>query len=92
MAKEKFTVQDLEHELQRRNRQARASPPKLEPKKPYANSDRYGEDGRRIYSAYYAATEQRPRPTARLKRVRLAAVALTLVAVALFIIMSAIPR
>lgn len=39
--------------------------PRPKPKKSYPNSDRFGEDGRRIYSAYDAA-----RPINRVKRRR----------------------
>lgn len=34
--------------------------PRTKPKKAYPNSDRFGEDGKRIYSAYTAADTKRP--------------------------------
>ena len=34
--------------------------PRSKPKKAYPNSDRFGEDGRRIYSAYAAADGKKP--------------------------------
>ncbi|TIU70953.1 MAG: hypothetical protein E5W15_13500 [Mesorhizobium sp.] len=103
MAKDKFTVEDIEQELRRRSKEAKAS---LQPgpKNEYPNSDRYGEDGRRIYSSYDAATvdrlpgpkatvARRPGPKAWAKRVRLAAIFLAVVAAVLVVIvMSALPH
>lgn len=34
--------------------------PRPKPNKAYPNSDRYGEDGRRIYSVYTASDEKKP--------------------------------
>jgi hypothetical protein len=34
--------------------------PRSKPKKAYPNSDRFGEDGRRIYSAYAPAQGKKP--------------------------------
>ncbi|TIU01169.1 MAG: hypothetical protein E5W55_01125 [Mesorhizobium sp.] len=104
MAKDKFTVEDIERELRRRSKEAKASLPKPGPKNEYPNSDRYGEDGRRIYSSYDAATvdrisgpkatmARRPGPEAWAKRVRLAAIVLAVVAAVLVVIvMSALPH
>ncbi|KQU83418.1 hypothetical protein ASD99_17320 [Mesorhizobium sp. Root695] len=34
--------------------------PRQKPKKAYPNSDRFGEDGRRLYSAYASADRKQP--------------------------------
>lgn len=104
MAKDKFTVEDIEQELRRRSKEAKASLSNPGLKNEYPNSDRYGEDGRRIYSSYDAATVERlpgakatvarrPGPKAWAKRVRLAAIVVVVVAAVLVVIvMSALPH
>ncbi|WP_027167860.1 hypothetical protein [Mesorhizobium sp. WSM3224] len=93
MAKDKFTVDDLEQDL--RSREAKASLRKSGPsKRDYPNADRYGEDGRRIYSAYDATpVPPRSRRQVRAKRIRLAAIVPALIAAVLVVIvMSALPH
>lgn len=58
--------------------------PRRKPKRIYPNSDRFEEDGRRIYSAYAPAS--RPRRRTLVKRLRLAAVVLVVVAAAFAIV------
>lgn len=63
MAKDKFTIADLDEELRRRSAKAKASLPKAAPKKDnYPNADRYSEDGRRLYSAYDAGEVEARQP------------------------------
>ncbi|RWB53655.1 hypothetical protein [Mesorhizobium sp.] len=64
------------------------------PQKAYPNSDRYGEDGRRLYSAYDAATVARRRGRqAWVKRIRFGGIALAIIAViAVGIIVGALPH
>ncbi|WP_192252556.1 hypothetical protein [Mesorhizobium caraganae] len=65
--------------------------PRRKPHKVYPNADRYGEDGRRMYSAYDAATATRRHGRRGwVKRIRLAAIVLALVAAALVVIVSAL--
>ena len=66
--------------------------PRREPSKVYPNADRYGEDGRRLYSAYDGAP-LRPGRHVWAKRVRLAAIILAFVAaVVIVVVMSALPH
>ncbi|TIW21304.1 MAG: hypothetical protein E5V65_06375 [Mesorhizobium sp.] len=68
--------------------------PRRKSQKVYPNADRYGEDGRRLYSAYdAAAATRRPGRQVWVKRIRLAAIALTFVAAVLVVIVfSALPH
>jgi len=67
--------------------------PRPKPKKAYPNSDRFGEDGRRIYSAYDAATVARPGRKVWAKRIRIAAIVVAVIAVVLVaIIFSVLPH
>ncbi|TPI35538.1 hypothetical protein FJ414_17810 [Mesorhizobium sp. B3-1-6] len=50
------------------------------PKKVYPNADRFGVDGRRLYSAYDAAAIARRPRQIWVKRIRLAAIMLALIA------------
>ncbi len=95
-------------DMRTKENRAKASLPKTEPKKTgpkkaYPNSDRYGEDGRRVYSSYDEATTPaaatKAQASGRQKRQmpergwRLAAIALALVVAALVaIVMSASPH
>ncbi|RVD73351.1 MAG: hypothetical protein E5V62_19085 [Mesorhizobium sp.] len=97
MAKDRFTTEDLEEELRRRSRGPKAAFPKGQPKKEYPNSDRFGEDGRRLYSAYDAASPARPTrpPEGRHIRVRerrrLAAIVLASALLLIIIAISVLP-
>ncbi|AZO75028.1 MAG: hypothetical protein E5V92_01920 [Mesorhizobium sp.] len=68
--------------------------PGRKPQKIYPNADRYGEDGRRLYSAYDgAAVARRPGRQLWVKRFRLVAIVLAFIAGALAaIIISALPH
>ena len=67
--------------------------PRPKPKKAYPNSDRFEEDGRRIYSAYDAATVARPGRKAWAKRIRIAAIVIAVTAVVLAaIVISVLPH
>ena len=97
MAKERFTVHDLEQELRRR--EAKATVTKARPKTNYPNADRYGEDGQRLYSTYDAAPPPTPRSPGRQERrvqpgrLRLIAIALAFIAAVLIVlVISALPH
>ncbi|MGX9144654.1 hypothetical protein [Mesorhizobium sp. 128a] len=67
--------------------------PSPKPKKAYPNSDRFEEDGRRIYSAYDAATVASPRRKMWAKRIRIAAIVIAVIAVVLAaIVISVLPH
>ncbi|RWB89231.1 MAG: hypothetical protein EOQ52_12715 [Mesorhizobium sp.] len=68
--------------------------PRRKPQKVYPNADRFGEDGRRIYSAYDGASvAYRYRRPVWLKRIQLAAITLAFIAaVLLVIVISALPH
>jgi crotonobetainyl-CoA:carnitine CoA-transferase CaiB-like acyl-CoA transferase len=58
--------------------------PRRKPPKVYPNADRFGEDGRRLYSAYDATTARSTRQV-WVKRMRLAAIVVALVAAVLVV-------
>lgn len=67
--------------------------PRRKSQKAYPNADRYGEDGRRVYSAYDAATKAPRASAVWAKRMRFAAIVLALVAVVLVVVVfSALPH
>lgn len=67
--------------------------PRPKPKKAYPNSDRFAEDGRRIYSAYEATTVAGPRRKVWAKRIRIAAIVIAVIAVVLAaIVISVLPH
>ncbi|GLQ81480.1 hypothetical protein GCM10007881_50010 [Mesorhizobium huakuii] len=95
MAKDKFTIADLDEELRRRSAKAKASLPKAAPKKDYPNADRFEEGGRRLYSAYDAADvqpQQEPGRKVWIKLRGLAAIVLVIVgAILVAIAIKALP-
>ncbi|RJT23900.1 hypothetical protein D3227_38220 [Mesorhizobium waimense] len=67
--------------------------PRPKPKKAYPNSDRFEEDGRRLYSAYNGTKVARPRRQYSSKRLRLVAIVLVLaVGAVLVFVMSQLPH
>jgi hypothetical protein len=67
--------------------------PRPKPKKAYPNSDRFAEDGRRIYSAYDATTVASPGRKVWAKRIRIAAIVIAVIAVVLAaIVISVLPH
>lgn len=62
------------------------------PQRVYPNADRFGEDGRRLYSAYDAIAVRSARQV-WVKRIRLAAIVLALVAAVLVVaVFSVLPH
>lgn len=67
--------------------------PRRKPQKIYPNADRYGEDGRRLYSSYDAATMVRRGRQIWVKRIRLGVIVLAVIAAVLaIIVISALPH
>src|SRR5258708_4203199 len=67
--------------------------PRPKPKKAYPNSDRFEEDGRRMYSAYNAATVASPGRKLWAKRIWIAAIVIGMIAVVLAaIVISVLPH
>lgn len=67
--------------------------PRRKPQKIYPNADRYGEDGRRLYSAYDAATMAHRGRQIWVQRIRLGVIALAVIATVLaIIVISALPH
>ncbi len=67
--------------------------PRSKPKKAYPNSDRFEEVGRRLYSAYDAATVARPRRSVWAERIQIAGIVLAVIAVVLAaIVVSVLPH
>ncbi|MDX8499872.1 hypothetical protein RFM99_15745 [Mesorhizobium sp. VK4C] len=68
--------------------------PRRKPQKVYPNADRYGEDGRRLYSAYDGATvARRSGSQVWVRRIRLATITLAIIAAILaVIVISALPH
>ncbi|RUU12480.1 hypothetical protein EOD23_07325 [Mesorhizobium sp. USDA-HM6] len=88
-AEDKFTIAEFDEGLRRRGATAKASLPKAAPENDYPNADRYGEDGRRLCSAYDAATVARRPRQVWVKLRGVAALILLLVATLLIVLLFA---